>query len=166
MVLSGGLGNSAYVRDQLRIRYGRGNSSHFNARNLQIRVAPDPQLVVCKGIVADRVQKLKSGQSVLGWRCCRSSYGLLCKVKHDPNNPAHHGLNTSRDPLDGQLYITDYIDWFIKQVSLRHPVTLAVPNGQRASRCQAISRLSGPLVGNAPPRHQRSRTLPAYFLPT
>ncbi|KAF2691612.1 hypothetical protein K458DRAFT_438019 [Lentithecium fluviatile CBS 122367] len=115
MVLSGGLGNSAYVRDQLRIRYGRGNSPHFNARNLQIRVAPDPQLVVCKGIVADRVQKLKSGQSVLGWRCCRSSYGLLCKVKHDPNNPAHFGLNTARDPLDGQLYVTDYIDWFIKQ---------------------------------------------------
>ncbi|KAF1831720.1 hypothetical protein BDW02DRAFT_504623 [Decorospora gaudefroyi] len=126
MVLSGGLGNSVYVRDQLRNRYANGNArKHSNAFNLQIRVAPDPQLVVCKGNVADRVEKLKSGQSVLGWRCCRSSYGLLCKVKHDPRNPAHHGLNTQRDALDGQMYVTDYIDWFIKKgepVSNEHPI--------------------------------------------
>src|SRR4051794_18288016 len=69
LVLSGGLGNSAYVRDCLRNRYGFGNSTHPNARCLQVRVAPDPQLVVCKGNVADRVAKIKSGQSILGWRC-------------------------------------------------------------------------------------------------
>ncbi|KAF2476930.1 uncharacterized protein BDR25DRAFT_208753 [Lindgomyces ingoldianus] len=125
MVLSGGLGNSAYVRDRLRDRYASGNASHFNARNLQIRVAPDPQLVVCKGNVADRVQKLKNGQSVLGWRCCRSSYGTLCKMVYNPQNPAHHGARTQLDPLDGQIYIMDYIDWFIKQgepVSSDHPI--------------------------------------------
>lgn len=128
MVLSGGLGNSAYVRDQLHNRYAHGNAPHINACSLQIRVAPDPQLVVCKGNVADRVQKLKSGQSVLGWRCCRSSYGLRCKVKHDPNNPAYFGLNTARDALDGQLYVMDYIDWLIKQVSPPRPVVSRVAN--------------------------------------
>jgi hypothetical protein len=128
MVLSGGLGNSAYVRDQLHSRYACGNAPHINASNLQIRVAPDPQLVVCKGNVADRVQKLTSGQSVLGWRCSRSSYGLLCKVKYDANNPAYYGLNTARDPLDGQLYIMDYIDWFIKQVRLSDHVFSQVAN--------------------------------------
>jgi hypothetical protein len=117
MVLSGGLGNSAYVRDQLRSRYASGTSPHNNASNLQIRVAPDPQLVVCKGNVSDRVQKLKSGESVLGWRCCRSSYGLLCKVKYNPQNRTHIGLSTELDPLDGELYVKRYIDWFIKQVS-------------------------------------------------
>ena len=84
---------------------------------MQIRVAPDPQLVVCKGNVADRVQKLKSGQSVLSWRCCRASYGTLCKIMYNPQNPEHYGLPTELDPLDGKLYVKDYIDWFIKQVS-------------------------------------------------
>ena len=115
MVLSGGLGNSAYVRDCLRGRYGPGNASHPNAQNLQIRVAPDPQLVVCKGNVADRVAKIKSGQSVLGWRCCRASYGTLCKVLYDPKQPDHHGRMTQKDLLDGKLYVADCIDWFIRQ---------------------------------------------------
>lgn len=101
----------------LRNRYASGNTSHINARNMQIRIAPDPQLVVCKGNVADRVQKLKTGQSVLGWRCSRSSYGTMCKLLHDPTNPKHFGLKTERDPLDGKVYVTNCIDWFIKQVS-------------------------------------------------
>ncbi|KAH7130789.1 hypothetical protein B0J11DRAFT_613356 [Dendryphion nanum] len=115
MVLSGGLGNSAYVRDSLRSRYGYGNAAHPNGRNMQIRVAPDPQLVVCKGNVADRVQKLKSGQSVLGWRCCRASYGTLCKVLYNPQNPVHIGLKTEQDPFDGRVYVMDCIDWLIKK---------------------------------------------------
>ena len=116
MVLSGGLGNSAYVRDQLCARYANGNTSHLNARNLLIRVAPHPQLVVCKGNVADRVEKLKSGQSVLGWRCSRTSYGLLCKVKYGKGNKAHIGLKTELDLFDKELYVVDWVDWFIKKV--------------------------------------------------
>jgi hypothetical protein len=116
MVLSGGLGNSAYVQTQLRNRYSSGNAPRWNAKNIELRVAPDPQLVVCKGNVSDRVQKLKSGQSVLGWRCCRSSYGTLCKVMYNPKDPMHYGLRTEKDLLDGKLYIMEYIDWFIKQV--------------------------------------------------
>jgi hypothetical protein len=83
---------------------------------MQIRIAPDPQLVVCKGNVADRVQKLKTGQSVLGWRCCRASYGTMCKILYDPCNLAHVGLRTEVDPLDKKTYVMDCIDWFIKQV--------------------------------------------------
>jgi hypothetical protein len=85
---------------------------------MHIRVAPDLQLVVCKGNVADRVQKLSSGRSVLGWRCCCASYGVLCKILHNPENPQHFGLPTVRDALDGKLYVQDCIDWFIKQVRL------------------------------------------------
>lgn len=116
IVLSGGLGNSAYVRDQLRLRYLNGKASQPNTRNLSIRVAPEPQLVVCKGNVADRIQKLKSGQPVLGLRCCRSSYGMLCKVKYNPSNPAHQGLPRQMDPVDNIIYVTNWINWFIKQV--------------------------------------------------
>jgi hypothetical protein len=74
IVLSGGLGNSAYVQRRLKERYAMVSSSR-----LQVHVAPDPQLAVCKGIVADRVQKIKGGKAVLGWRCCRVSYGTICK---------------------------------------------------------------------------------------
>ncbi|KAF2024035.1 hypothetical protein EK21DRAFT_12821, partial [Setomelanomma holmii] len=125
LVLSGGLGNSAYVQNCMRNRYASGNISHANARNMRIRIAPDPQLVVCKGNVADRVQKLKTGQSVLGWRCCRASYGTMCKILHEPQNPAHFGLKTERDALDGKNYVVNCVDWFIKQgepVSSDHPI--------------------------------------------
>jgi molecular chaperone DnaK (HSP70) len=118
LVLSGGLGNSAYVQHCLQNRYGHGNSPHHNAQNMQIRIAPDPQLVVCKGNVADRVAKLKTGQSVLGWRCCRASYGTMCKMLLDPDNPTHMGLKTEIDPLDKKMYILECIDWFIKQVHI------------------------------------------------
>jgi hypothetical protein len=84
---------------------------------MQIRVAPDPQLVVCKGNVANRVKKIRTGQSVLGWRCSRASYGTMCKILYDSENPAHYGLSTKRDALDGKLYVDNCIDWFIKQVS-------------------------------------------------
>jgi molecular chaperone DnaK (HSP70) len=124
LVLSGGLGNSAYVQTCLHNRYALANTSHSNASGMQIRVAPDPQLVVCKGNVADRVQKLRSGQSVLGWRCCRASYGVICKVLHNPENPQHFGLRTERDALDGKLYVMDCIDWFIKQVGSSNSVGL------------------------------------------
>lgn len=80
---------------------------------MRIQVAPDPQLAVCKGIVADRLAKLKYGTSILGWRCCRSSYGTLCKSLYDPKNPSHFGRNTLRDPLDGKLYVTKIIDWSV-----------------------------------------------------
>lgn len=116
MILSGGLGNNAYVHDQLRMRYSEGSVAHPNAASLQIRVAPNPQMVVCIGNVADRVQKIRSGQSVLGWRCCRSSYGLLCKIAYDRKNPDHFGLSPVKDQYDGKLYLLDWIDWFIKRV--------------------------------------------------
>jgi hypothetical protein len=118
LVLSGGLGNSPYVQRRLRDRYSFGKAPFSNARSLQVRVAPEPQLVVCKGIVADRVQKLKSGKSILEWRCSRASYGTICKMLYDPSNPQHFGEQTQMDPLDNKLYVVNYISWFIKQVSL------------------------------------------------
>lgn len=120
LVLSGGLGNSAYVQSCLRSKYAFGNSAHSNARSIQIRVAPDPQLVVCKGNVADRVAKLKSGQSVLGWRCCRASYGTKCKMLYNANIPQHIGQRIEIDLLDGKAYVVDCVDWFIKKVSITY----------------------------------------------
>lgn len=112
LVLSGGLGHSPDVQRHLRDRYAFGNG-HFNAQNMQIRIAPDPQLAVCKGIVADRVRKLKAGKAILKSRCCRASYGTLCKELYDEKR--HVGRATAKDDLNGKLYVTKSIEWFIKQ---------------------------------------------------
>ena len=116
LVLSGGLGQSAYVQKKLRDRYSEGSYIYPNAQTMQVRLAPDPQLAVCKGLVADRLRKLKAGEGVLGWRCCRASYGLICKKLYDKNNPKHIWRRTEKDPRDGKLYVQDCVDWFVEKV--------------------------------------------------
>lgn len=115
LVLSGGLGHSPYVQQRLRSRYVSGGG-HPNATSLQVRIAPDPQLAVCKGIVADRVRKLKAGKAVLRYRCCRASYGTICKELYNKNNPQHVGRATTVDPMNDKLYVTQSIAWFIVRV--------------------------------------------------
>ncbi|KAF2125577.1 hypothetical protein P153DRAFT_400379 [Dothidotthia symphoricarpi CBS 119687] len=123
LILSGGLGNSAYVQSQLRMHYAQTDIP--NARSIAVRIAPDPQLAVCKGLVSDRVRKLLTSRSVLGWRCCRASYGTICKIMYDKQNPEHRGLQAVRDPLNGRLYLTHAIAWFVKKgepVSIDSPI--------------------------------------------
>jgi hypothetical protein len=119
LVLSGGLGNSPYIQQRLKMRYGQGLGYPANAASMIVRTAPDPQLAVCKGLVADRVRRLKVGRSVLSTRCCRKSFGTLCKVPYDRKNPDHMGKPTHKDPYSGKLYIVSAIAWFIKKVSPR-----------------------------------------------
>ena len=125
LVLSGGLGQSPYVQQRLREQYGDGASGFANAQTLEVRVAPDPQLAVCKGMVSDRLRKLKAGESVLGWRCCRASYGLICKELYSKKNPKHIGRTTVKDAQDRELYVPDCIDWFVEKgtpVSIDRPI--------------------------------------------
>ena len=103
------------MQKQLRARYNNGGG-HPNARGLQVRIAPEPQLAVCKGILADRVRKLKAGKSVISYRCCRASYGTICKEIYSKNNPQHQGREKIVDPMNGKLYVTQSIDWFIIKV--------------------------------------------------
>lgn len=112
IVLSGGLGDSAYVQTRLRQHYAVTRVP--NAHGISVRIAPDPQLAVCKCIIADRVRKLITNYSVLGWRCCRSSYGTMCKIMYDKKNPDHVGKLLVRDPLNGKMYIMQAIAWFGK----------------------------------------------------
>jgi len=117
LILSGGLGQSAYVQQRLKEQYGEG-SDIPNAHGMQVRVAPDPQLSVCKGLVADRLRRLRSGEGVLGWRCCRASYGVVCKELYDKSNPKHLGRRTLKDPRDGKLYVPECVYWFVEKVGL------------------------------------------------
>jgi hypothetical protein len=123
LVLSGGLGNSVYVQSQLRKYYA--GTTIPNAQSISVRIAPDPQLAVCKGLVSDRVRKLLKSRSVLGWRCCRASYGTLCKIAYDKKNPDHEGKELVKDPLNGKLYIVQSIAWFVRKgepVSVDQPI--------------------------------------------
>lgn len=111
LVLSGGLGNSPYVQRELSRRYAFGASSFDNTTQLRVTVAQDPQLAVCKGNVADRLQRLISGTSILNWRCSRLSYGTSCRVQFDPRNPDHVRRPREKDELDGKLYINNAVQW-------------------------------------------------------
>lgn len=114
MVLSGGLGSSAYVRDRLSREMTI--YPHQGAPQLKILQAPDPQLVVVKGLLLDRLQKLESGFiPVLINRRARASYGTVCKTKYNP--AIHEGEVVRKDPFDGEMYAMDQIDWIIKKVS-------------------------------------------------
>jgi hypothetical protein len=74
------------------------------------------QLAVVKGVVADRIQKLTLGPSIMGKRCCRASYGMVCMELY--NRTKHVGLPTWTDPLDKKVYVLDQIDWFVKKVGV------------------------------------------------
>ena len=149
LVLSGGLGNSAYVQARLRQHYSV--TSIPNARGISVRIAPDPQLAVCKGLVADRIRKLITSHSVLGWRCCRSSYGTMCKIMYDKKNPDHVGKQLVRDPLNGKMYIMQAIAWFGEYTSNKFWIRFLIPCSQE--RRTRISRQT-----NHSQLHQESNT--------
>lgn len=141
LILSGGLGQSPYVQQRLKTRYGSASPTSTSARVMHVHIAPDPQLAVCKGLVVDRLSKLRVGQSVLGWRCCRASYGLICKELYDKNNPKHKGCTTQKDPKDRELYVQNCIDWLVIKVSSCHRAGVHKLTGNRVPRCRQTSQL-------------------------
>jgi molecular chaperone DnaK (HSP70) len=114
LVLSGGLGNSAYVQKRLKDRYS-GRTRTGLTRDITFHVSPEPQLAVCKGACLDHLGKIDSGRSVLSKRCCRASYGTECKVLYNPKNAAHQMMDVELDPNDGKKYIRHAVEWFIKK---------------------------------------------------
>ena len=118
MILSGGLGSSRYVRDC--IQHELMKLPHAYAHQIQILQAPDPQLVVVKGLLLDRLQKLDSGFApVIVSRIARASYGFMCKAKYDP--AIHFNETVQKDPYDGEFYAMGQIDWLIKKVCPGRP---------------------------------------------
>lgn len=86
-----------------------------SAQQIKIISATDPQLVVVKGLLLDRLQKFESGtKPVLVTRKARTSYGVMCKMKYNPE--IHFQEELKSDPLDGQTYAMSQIDWLIKKV--------------------------------------------------
>jgi hypothetical protein len=77
---------------------------------------PNSQLAVCRGLVIDRMQRLKTKENVLVGRICPASYGVLCDMPYDKSNTQHIGQETYRDPISGLPYVKNQVDWMIQKV--------------------------------------------------
>ncbi|EEQ90452.2 uncharacterized protein BDCG_05572 [Blastomyces dermatitidis ER-3] len=110
VVLSGGLGSSPYVQDCFKINYGYGKAAK------QILISEDPQLAVCRGLVIDRIHRLRHGHSVLSTRCSSISYGIVVnnRVRGSQTPPGFNG-NVEISPYNGKRYIVNQIQWLIER---------------------------------------------------
>lgn len=116
MILSGGLGSSAYVRDRLQQQFT--SYPHPNASQIAVIPCQDPQLVVVRGLLLDHRQKMESGNlAVLATRIARASYGVIVREIY---SPAKHLNEDVVDDLfeHKQKWAINQIEWLIRKVSL------------------------------------------------
>ncbi|PGH23948.1 hypothetical protein AJ80_02010 [Polytolypa hystricis UAMH7299] len=128
LVLSGGFGSSAYVRQRLCARYSSETAvKKPNAESIQVITADEPYLAVVHGLVMNRAQQLERGVVYLGSRCCRVSYGIICSVPY--NAQRHLGEPVKIDSRDKKTYAINQIDWIVKQGEPIPPTGLSRPFG-------------------------------------
>ncbi|QIW94963.1 hypothetical protein AMS68_000481 [Peltaster fructicola] len=118
VILSGGLGSSPYLHEELKRRYEMNfGFRSSNTAITRIMKVPEPQLAVVKGLVRERTQQLgntlSAGQEVFQTRRCRNSYGMVVRVPY--TEALHRGLPVTVDPNDGGQWVDHMVDWFIKQ---------------------------------------------------
>jgi len=116
MILSGGLGSSAYVRE--RLQQTCMHICHPNAPGVSVIPCQDPQLVVVRGLLLDRQQKMETGNiSVLASRIARASYGVVVQELYSPQ--LHFNEEVRRDAFNsGQMWAVNQIQWLIRKVRL------------------------------------------------
>jgi hypothetical protein len=118
MVLSGGLGSSHYVRDRLQQQFL--SFPHPNASQVAVIPCTEPQLVVVRGLLQDRQQRMETGTvSVLASRIARASYGVIVQELYSPQ--LHAGEEVRKDAFNsGQTWAMNQIQWLIKKVCSFH----------------------------------------------
>lgn len=114
MILSGGLGSSAYVRERLQQQFS--NYPHSNASQIAVIPCHDPQLVVVRGLLLDHQQKMETGNlSVLATRIARASYGVIVQEIYSP--AVHFNEDVQEDQFDSkQKWAVNQIQWLIRKV--------------------------------------------------
>jgi hypothetical protein len=120
MVLSGGLGSSAYVRDQLQQRFL--SYPHPNASRVAVIPCNEPQLVVVRGLLLDQQQKWETGgtASVLATRIARASYGVVVQEVYAPQR--HYNEDIRTDTYDTtQKWAVNQIQWLIRKGDVINP---------------------------------------------
>lgn len=119
VILSGGLGSSAYVREVLQEHLTK--LQHPNARNLLVIPSQDPQLVVARGVLENKRQRMESGnKSVLSTWIARASYGVIVQEVYMPAQ--HFDEEIRQDPWDPSVkWATNQIQWLIKKGDTINP---------------------------------------------
>lgn len=114
LVLSGGLGSSIYVMNEISKRYidGPTAGNYKNIRQLTILRADDPRLAVVRGLVLDRTQNMSVGQPILKSYFSRANYGFLCV---EPYNSEKHLLQDTYRDWDNKLYVNNQIHWVVEK---------------------------------------------------
>jgi hypothetical protein len=64
------------------------------------------------------MQNIKTKKNVLVGRICPASYGIMCDMPYDRQNPLHVGQETFKDPIDGTTVVRNQVDWMIKKVRI------------------------------------------------
>ncbi|KAF4464878.1 hsp70 [Fusarium albosuccineum] len=126
VILSGGLGSSAYVRERLQENLTA--LQHPNARNIIVVPSQDPQLVVVRGILENKRQRMESGdKSVLTTWIARASYGVIVQEVYSPAK--HFDEDLREDPWDSSMkWAINQIQWLIKKGDTVNPDSPLVKN--------------------------------------
>ncbi|TEY43471.1 hypothetical protein BOTCAL_0369g00010 [Botryotinia calthae] len=119
IILSGGLGSSSYLLKRIQSAFS--NNMDPAASSIEVLVSDEPQLSVCRGLVLDRLQKVKENRHVLAGRICSKSYGVVCGKKYDKKNPDHISGPFYKNKITGETMVDRQIQWLIKKGQLIDP---------------------------------------------
>ncbi|OAA75505.1 Hsp70 family chaperone [Akanthomyces lecanii RCEF 1005] len=121
VILSGGLGSSAYVRQSIQQQLV--SFPHPNATTAVVVPCQDPQLVVVRGLLLDHQQRMETGNlSVLASRVARASYGVIVKEVYSPAK--HFDEEVISDPFNsGKRWAVNQVQWMIRKGDLVNPNT-------------------------------------------
>ncbi|EEU42885.1 uncharacterized protein NECHADRAFT_63182 [Fusarium vanettenii 77-13-4] len=119
MVLAGGLGSSAYVRDAIQQQLV--GYPHPNARHVIVVPCQEPQLCVVRGLLLDQQQRFQTGSlPVLATRVARSSYGMVVMEPYDP--AVHFDEDVKTDKYDPKIkWARSQIEWLIRKGDVIDP---------------------------------------------
>lgn len=117
MILSGGLGSSAYVRQSIQQQLV--SFPHPNATKAVVVPCQDPQLVVVRGLLLDHQQRMETGSlSVLATRIARASYGVVIKEVYSPAK--HFDEDVIQDPFNSsKRWAVNQVQWMIRKARVR-----------------------------------------------
>jgi len=90
---------------------------HPNAQAVTIIPCTDPQLVVVRGLLLDRQQKMETGNmAVLATRVARASYGIVVSEVYSAQLHFNEDVESDRFEPD-KKWAKNQIQWLIRKVS-------------------------------------------------
>lgn len=111
VLLSGGLGSSAYIKYKIEEFLANGPETGSGASVPKVHTLTRPQMCVCRGLLENRVLGI--------WRAarCNGSYGILQRKPYKLWKPRHflakHGNHLHNS--EGRRYV-EQVSWLVKKV--------------------------------------------------